>query len=215
MARAGTAARRRAREGKSPVKPGKIGWVHSTKLAFFSAHKNDFLAAAETGKTGPFYSSIGKLYLGTYRFNTPWEGDLPDGKEIADDVDPNEDVNSLAPEVATARAEYFKVLRSKIGVWFNTQYGGGQKRGRKNVKTFKQLFDKTELEPPAPVKSRVLHFYSRHFYDDRIKLRVLTRWAALSRLSKPPALITVRNAVTKEAWEAESQEFRDEVIAAN
>ncbi|KAF7370119.1 hypothetical protein MSAN_00642100 [Mycena sanguinolenta] len=181
MPRAGTATRQRAREGKSPVKPGRVGWVHGTKLAFFAAHKNEFLAAVETGKTGAFYTSMGHLYVGTYRYNTPWNGDLPEGKQIADDVDPNEDVDSLAPEVAAECAEYFKTLHSKIGVWYNTQYAGGQKKN-KNVKTFKQLFDRTELEPPAPVKSRVLHFYSRHFYDERIKPRVLTRWAALSRL---------------------------------
>ncbi|KAJ6512874.1 hypothetical protein C8R45DRAFT_1087981 [Mycena sanguinolenta] len=214
MACAGTAARRRAREGKSPVKPGVPGWVHGTKLAFFSAHKIDYLAAVETGKTGPFYTSIGQLYVGVYGYNTPWDGDLPDGQDVADDVNPDEDVDSLAPEEAAARAEYFKTLRRKIGVWYNNEYGGGQKK-KKVTKTFKQLFDKRELEPPAPVKSRVLHFYSCHFYEERIKPRVMTCWVALSRLSNAPMLITVHNAVTKEAWEAETQEFRDEVIAAN
>ncbi|KAJ7264970.1 hypothetical protein B0H12DRAFT_1230603 [Mycena haematopus] len=196
MPRAGTAQRRRERAGLPPVKPGKVSWVHGTKLAFFSAYKDDYLAAAEG-----------------IRVQYPPDGDLEEGQDVADDVDPDEDIDSLSAEVAEERSQYFAKLRGKIGVWYNAQYGGAQKK-RRGTKTFKQLFDKTELEPPAPVKSRTLHFYSRHFYAERIKPRVVTRWAALSRLSNPPPLINVRNAVTKEAWLAEMPEFRDEVMAA-
>ncbi|KAJ7793232.1 hypothetical protein B0H13DRAFT_1935517, partial [Mycena leptocephala] len=107
----GAAARRRLREGLPPVKPGKVGWVHGTKLMFFQSHKDDFLAAVEIKETGTFYSRIAQLYLKTYRYNTPWDGGLEDGQDVADDVDPNEDVDSLPAEEGETRAEYFKVLR--------------------------------------------------------------------------------------------------------
>jgi hypothetical protein len=64
------------------------------------------------------------------------------------------------------------------------------------------------------VKPRIFHFYSRRFYQERVKPRVTARWAALSRLENPPKEITVRNAVTKECWASESDAFKAEVEAA-
>ncbi|KAJ7864264.1 hypothetical protein B0H14DRAFT_2574477 [Mycena olivaceomarginata] len=152
MPRAGTARRRRERAGLPPVKPGKPSWVHGTKLVFFQAFKDDFLAAAEIKATGPFYSRVGQLYLDKYGYHTAWNDDLPDGEDVADDVDPDEDVDSLDPEEADFRAAYFKQLRQKIGVWYNSNYGGGVGKALQ-PKSFKQLFDKRELEPPLPVKA--------------------------------------------------------------
>jgi predicted solute-binding protein len=64
------------------------------------------------------------------------------------------------------------------------------------------------------VKPRVLHFFSTRFYDELIKDRVTTRWAAVSRLPDPPALITIRSQVTQEVWRAQTDAFRSEVVAA-
>ncbi|KAJ7797235.1 hypothetical protein B0H14DRAFT_3493968 [Mycena olivaceomarginata] len=212
MPRAGTAARRRERAGQPDVRPGKVSWVHGTKLPFFQAQKDDFLAAAEIHEQGAFYSRIAHLYLDKYGYNMGWDEDLENGQDVADDVDTTLDVDSLLPEEAETRAAYFKALRVKIGVWYNGKYGGGVQKKKQQNLTFKQLFDKKELEPQVPVKKRTLHFYSSQFYYERIKPRVEARWATVSRQTKPPAIVNVRNQVTKEAWLAETQAFRDEVI---
>jgi hypothetical protein len=60
----------------------------------------------------------------------------------------------------------------------------------------------------------VIHFYSRRFYHERVKDRVTAHWAALVHLENRPKEITVRNAVTKECWEAEPEAFKEEVRAA-
>ncbi|KAJ7851697.1 hypothetical protein B0H13DRAFT_1904987 [Mycena leptocephala] len=208
-----TAARKRARAGLPPVKPGKVGWVHGTKLGFFKAYKDEYLAAAEINEGGSFYSRVAHLYLAKYGYNMPWDGDLEEGQDVADDVDPDEDVDGLPAEEGEARAEYFSKLRNKIGVWYNGQYGSVVNKRTKKV-TFKTVFDKTALEPPRPAKLRVLHYFSRKFYDELIKNEVTTRYAALSRLPNPPAVITVRNAVTKQVWHAQTEAFRSEVLAA-
>ncbi|KAF8217864.1 hypothetical protein K438DRAFT_1747122 [Mycena galopus ATCC 62051] len=201
MARAGTAARRCQHEGKEPAKPGKKGWVHGSKLAFFKAHKHDFLAAVETKGTSAFYSRVAGLYLNKYGYHTGWDEDLDEGQEVADDVDPEEDIDGLTAE--------------EIGVWYHAQYGGGQKRLQK-TKTFKQLFDQKAVEPLKPTKPHILHFYSGLFYHERIKARLNTRWAEICRLklAKPPALVNMRNLVTKEAWESETPEFQRGVLAS-
>ncbi|KAJ7511021.1 hypothetical protein B0H11DRAFT_1900353 [Mycena galericulata] len=214
MPRAGTADRRRRRLGLSPVKPGKVGWVHGTKLAFFSAYEKDYTDAAEVKETGKFYSRVAHLYLAKYGYNTPWTGDLEPDKDVADDVNPNEDIDKLPANVAEDRNEYFKILRGKIGVWYNSQYGGSVSKKKKKPVTFKTLFNQSALEPPAPVKARTLHYYSRHFYHERVKPMVTARWAAVSKLPKPPKMITVRTKCTKEAWNKETPAFQAEVIEA-
>ncbi|KAJ7920722.1 hypothetical protein B0H13DRAFT_1867226 [Mycena leptocephala] len=209
----GTAARRRERQGLPPVKPGKIGWIHGSKLQFFEVHKDDYLAAAEIKETGDFYSRVARLYLDKYGYNTPWDGDLEEGQDVADDVDPDEDVDSLSSEEGERRAEYFKKLRVKIGSWYNGQYGNVVTKKTEKI-SFKTVFDRTALEPPRPVKSRALHYFSHKFYDEMVKDEATTRYAALSRLPNPPALITVRNAVTRQVWNAQTDAFRAEVLEA-
>jgi hypothetical protein len=98
-------------------------------------------------------------------------------------------------------------------VWYKGQYGNVVNRKTKQV-TFKTVFDKTALEPPRPTKLRVLHYFSRKFHDELIKDEVTKRYAALSRLPNPPAVITVRNAVTKQVWSAQTDGFRADVLAA-
>ncbi|KAJ7038447.1 hypothetical protein C8F04DRAFT_1256031 [Mycena alexandri] len=192
---------------------GKRSWVFGLKVAFFEAHKEKFLAAVELKTTGAFYHKVGQLYLAKYGYALRWDEDLDEGQDVADDVDPDEDVNDLVPAEAETRAKKFKKLREKLGVWYHGQYGHSiPKKGKKMPST--KLFDKPELEPPAPVKPRVLHYYSRNFYETRVKSRVKTRWAALLRLDNPPKPVTVRNMVTREAWGAETQEFRDKVVLA-
>ncbi|KAF8157758.1 hypothetical protein K438DRAFT_1986374 [Mycena galopus ATCC 62051] len=214
MPRKGAAQRAHERQGLPPVKPGKLGWVHSSKLGFFQKHKDEFVAAAELNKTGAFYSTVAKRYLEVYGYNTAWNADLPKGQDVAADVDLNENINDLDAEEAQRRVDYYKILRSKIGVWYNANYGPAVQKKTMKVVTFRKLFDKPELDPPVPVKQRVLHFYSNNFYHEHIKARVVTRWAAVSRQLHPPALVPVWSAVTKEAWLGETLALRTEVEQA-
>ncbi|KAF8166426.1 hypothetical protein K438DRAFT_1775110 [Mycena galopus ATCC 62051] len=170
MPHAGTAKRQREQAGLPPIKPGRRGWVYGSKLEFFRAHKDTFIAAAVLGKSGNFYSEVGQLYLDKYGYHSGWNEDLPKGQDVADDVDPTVD------------------------------YGGGVHKKNEKIKTFRQLFDKRELDPPAPVRPRILHFYSNHFYHERIKPCGVARWQALLRQthSKPPVLVQVQTQLALE-----------------
>ncbi|KAJ7076249.1 hypothetical protein B0H15DRAFT_805699 [Mycena belliarum] len=150
MPRKGARARKRAREGHPDVKPGKVGWVHGTKLRFFETDKDDYLAALEVKQAGAFYSRMARLYLGKYGYYLDWDDDLEDDDDVASDVDNDEDVDDLSAEEAEERSAYYKKLRAvtykKIGVWYNSQHGGSVEKKTKTM-TFKQLFNKPELEP--------------------------------------------------------------------
>jgi hypothetical protein len=83
-------------------------------------------------------------------------------------------------------------------------------------KTFKQLFDKAELELLEPTRKRELHYYSTNFYTERIKPLFVTRWATATRAvaeqgEKLPEEVTMRQQVTKEAWLVETPTFRAEI----
>jgi hypothetical protein len=106
----------------------------------------------------------------------------------------------------------------KIAAWFRSKYGGALTKNKKSVVTFRQLFDRKELDPPAPVRARIHNFYSARFYEERIKRRFEAKWAAQMSLHRPgqklPAKITVQNEAIKESWLAESEAFRNEVLEA-
>jgi hypothetical protein len=73
--------------------------------------------------------------------------------------------------------------------------------------------------PPKPQRGRIVHFYSRKYYDTRIKSRVDARLASVKRRiensgEEKPETIDIVSKVTAELWEDESAEFRHEVEVA-
>ncbi|KAJ7441212.1 hypothetical protein FB451DRAFT_1298918 [Mycena latifolia] len=97
MPRRGSAKRRRERAGLPDVKPGRVGWVHGTKLTFMHSFKDAYVKAAELNK---------------YGYHTSWGGDLEIDQDVASDVDSEKDVDALPAEEAEARAVYHKILRT-------------------------------------------------------------------------------------------------------
>jgi hypothetical protein len=197
-----------------------------------TSYKDAFIKAAELGKVeaGKFYDDVARDYLKKYGYHTPYDVDLREDQDVASDVDENEDVDTLPPEEGTARSAYFDDVRKvsilttkgksltrrwqKIGAWFRGEYGGVLKTNKKQATTsFKELFDRPEMGPPRPVRPRILNFYSTRFYKTRIKARYDARWAEVSKLPAPPAAISVQNAIIKEAWNAETPQFKAEVEA--
>jgi hypothetical protein len=85
---------------------------------------------------------------------------------------------------------------------------------------FKDLFTGVlDGAPPKPQRGRLIHFYSRNYYDSRVKSRVESRLASLKRQSGAAGeemlqTIDVVSKVTNEVWEEETPEFRYEVEVA-
>jgi hypothetical protein len=110
-------SRRRHRTGEPKEKPGKTSWVYGTKLKFFEARRDKWLAATDDSKTGAFYTRMARLYTLKYGYN------LGDNEDLAVDIEdpPDEEadrvVNELVDEeVAIDRAKHFKKLREVCGV---------------------------------------------------------------------------------------------------
>jgi hypothetical protein len=83
-------------------------------------YKDDYIKAAEISKVqaGRFYDDVAADYLKKYGYNTPYNGDLKDGQDVASDVDEDEDVDNLPAEEGEARSAYYNELRTvRLWVW--------------------------------------------------------------------------------------------------
>ncbi|KAJ7627872.1 hypothetical protein B0H17DRAFT_1218468 [Mycena rosella] len=112
--------------------------------------------------------------------NLAYDEDLAMDTEDPPDEAADEVVHRKATEEDPARGNYHKALRSRIGECFS--------RGC------------WTMAPPRPERSWIVHFYSRKFYETRVKARYEERRAALEHrvvhtgeiVPKPLALQNIR-----------------------
>ncbi|KAJ7255784.1 hypothetical protein B0H12DRAFT_1232953, partial [Mycena haematopus] len=207
--------RGRHKKGAPKARPGKLPWVHGTKKVFFASRSEEWLRESDAHRTSAFYTKMAKLYVKKYGYNLADDQDLAVDVEDPPDSAADEVVHEiLSPEEQASRAAYHKTLRTRIGQWYRAEYGNLFKSDKA---AFKDLFTGVlDGVPGKPQRSRILHFYSRNFYETRIKSRVeqrvagLKRRAELSGESVPTKPIDVVAKVTAEAWDEESFEFKQE-----
>ncbi|KAF7373976.1 hypothetical protein MSAN_00610300 [Mycena sanguinolenta] len=205
-------------KGQPKARPGKLSWVHGTKLSFFARRKAEWLREADAGRSGSFYTKMAKLYVKKYGYH------LADDQDLAVDIEdpPDSAANEVTHEVLTPaeadfRKTYMKNLRTRIGAWYRTEYG---RLLKSDEAAFKELFTGIlDGAPPTPQRPRMVHFYSRKFYDDRVKPYVEERLEALTRRAELsgedlPRKIDVISKVTAERWEAETAGFKAECQVA-
>ncbi|KAJ7806241.1 hypothetical protein B0H14DRAFT_2610579 [Mycena olivaceomarginata] len=204
----------RHRKGEPKARPGKLSWIHGTKKVFFGRRKEEWLRESEAKRAGPFYTRMAKLYLKKYGYH------LADDEDFAEDIEdpPDSAADEVVHEVMTEeeqafRAKYLTKLRGRIGQWYREEYGGLLKTDQA---AFKDLFTGIlDGAPPKPQRSRVGHFYSRKYYESRVKPHVEARLAALKRRSEAagepmPEYIDVIAKVTAEVWGEETPAFQHE-----
>ncbi|KAJ7888647.1 hypothetical protein B0H14DRAFT_3714875 [Mycena olivaceomarginata] len=210
--------RGRHTKGTAKAPPGKTSWVYGTKKVFFAKRKDDWLRETEAGKASQFYIKMVKLYIKKY------------GRHLADDQDfafdvadpPDKAANEVVHEVLDSEEEafrkaYLKTLRGRISQWYRLNYGSLIKSDKT---AFKEMFTGAlDGAPPKPQRGRPIHFYSRKYYDTRIKSRVEERLESLKRRAERdgngmPQTIDVISKVTAEMYNEESPVFREEIELA-
>ncbi|KAJ7049327.1 hypothetical protein C8F01DRAFT_1265521 [Mycena amicta] len=208
----------RHKKGEPKARPGKASWVYGTKKVFFSKRKDDWLREAEAGRASQFYLKMAKLYILKY------------GRELADDQDfafnmedpPDDAADLVVHQVLTAeeeasRAAFLQTLRGRIGQWYRLEDSSLLKSDKT---AFQEMFmGALDGAPPKPQRGRTIHFYSRKYYDTRIKDHVESRLESLKRRAtldgqEMPKVIDVIVKVMPEIWGEEMAAFRDEVELA-
>lgn len=93
--------------------------------------------------------------------------------------------------------------------WFHTF---NKKVSSGNAADIEKAFhEMTETLPKAPKLMRVSHFYSKKYYNTRLKAVIHTEWDAIKDNIPKPSRITTINTITERMYAEESQSFKDQL----
>ncbi|KAJ7121213.1 hypothetical protein C8R46DRAFT_1238480 [Mycena filopes] len=211
--------KKRLRKNQDGKKPGKVSWIHGTKEVFFRKREGDWKAAQEagTGRVTRFYDEITKLYVQKYGYKMADKDDLEE--DVEDPTDPNKrdaDADDLDDVEAARRSKLCDRIRGRIGQWYRQQYGGNVDKGAQSALA-DMLLSGLDVGSGKPSKAQGWQFYSKLHYEECVKGRFAPAWETEVQRCKdldlePPHEVAVRSAVTREAWEGESEEFRAAVL---
>ncbi|KAJ7030501.1 hypothetical protein C8F04DRAFT_1263801 [Mycena alexandri] len=212
--------RNRRKKGDAGLKPGKQSWIFGTKLVFFAARAQEWKDANANGNLGlgEFYTKITNLYALKYGYEMADHEDLAEDKP--DPTDPDAEIlgsADLTEEEAAERSATHLQIRKRIAAWYCRTYRGLDAR-EKNI--FTEIMAGIESTGPSyPKRAQPIHFYSRKYYEEKVKARFEARWATEVQRAKDlempePEAIKIRNAVTKEVFEEETPEFQAELKLA-
>ncbi|KAJ7712126.1 hypothetical protein B0H16DRAFT_1479697, partial [Mycena metata] len=189
---------------KPGAKPGKVSWVHGTKEVFFTSRADEWQAAEEKGVVhlGRFYTKITNLYILKYGLEMQDNEDL--AEDVADPTDPDAVVpgtENLSQEEAQAWSEKSAAIRKRIAAWYGRKYRGLEQRDKE---LFAGVLGALQNDGPAyPRRAQPLHFYSRQYYDERVKTRFEKAWETEQARAKaleqePEWELKIRNTVTRQ-----------------
>lgn len=211
-----------------PKKP-KI-WANGPKEEFLKRQLPDYRKAQELEKVGDFYTATTRLWIQKFGWHfDPYQTvaeDSPDPlpASVAD--------LSISDEEQRIRQRYFldmrlvsasiiwvnnpysqiSLVRQKVVYWYNRHNAA---MGKKSQTSLARAFEEMVLSnrPPKPHRARATHYYSKYYYDDRVKLffdiayKKACNEAELQGVDPPP-IIKVRNEVTAERWKNEPADFK-------
>ncbi|KAJ7016688.1 hypothetical protein C8F04DRAFT_1280798 [Mycena alexandri] len=213
----GQAARKRSRKKVDGPKRGKVPWIHGTKLVFFEKRAEEWKVANDLGvvQLGRFYTKVTNLYLLKYGHEMQDDEDLEE--DVEDPTDPDVVLpgsENLSEDDAKVQSENTIRVRKRIAAWYCRKYRGVEVAEKELFADL--LGGVVSTGPGYPRKAQPIHLYSRKYYEDRVKARFETAWEAEKHRAEalerdPEAEIKIRNVVTREVFEEETQEFREEL----
>ncbi|KAJ7216209.1 hypothetical protein C8J57DRAFT_1538020 [Mycena rebaudengoi] len=174
--------------------------------------------AIQTDKAGDFYTKVAKIFINKYGWLFDITGDIDDCEDPDDDTEElvDEDVANLDETLAEKYFAYYTMLRMKIGQWYRYHYRKTTGTSGDNLVTLFQNGEASEALS-RPKARQLLHVYSGHYYKSHVKNTFDMEWEWVLEVAEedgetPPTQINVRNRVTKECWQAETEEFRAMVV---
>ncbi|KAJ7602938.1 hypothetical protein DFH06DRAFT_1152384 [Mycena polygramma] len=209
--------RRRSRKHEGKTR-GKLPWIHGTKLAFFEGRRAAWAAAKEQGSTAlsTFYMDVRNLYLLKYGYKMGDNEDLE--TDVEDPTNPNArdpTAEGLSEEEAAERSAYAEAVKKRIAAW----YCRTSKEVSANQRDlFAQALGAFSSEgPPYPTRAQPLHYFSRHFYEEKIKARFEADFKVETQRAKDlgediPHEIKIRNQATKDVFLEQTEEFQHKIM---
>ncbi|KAJ7603377.1 hypothetical protein DFH06DRAFT_1350237 [Mycena polygramma] len=212
----GPAIKRSRRKGNGK-KPGKESWIHGTKLRFLAQFVDEWRAAHEKGIVflGRFYTKVANLFILKYGYFMKDTEDLEE--DTNDPTDPDEKIpgaEDLSEEEAAERSEIAASLRKRIAAWYCRTY---RDLSESEKVFFAEILGGMDNAGPGhPKRAHLIHFYSRRYYDERVKARFEASYAVEKQLAKDlgkeaPAEVKICNEITREVFDEENEEFHKEL----
>ncbi|TFK80859.1 hypothetical protein K466DRAFT_503161 [Polyporus arcularius HHB13444] len=160
-----------------------------------------------------FYSRLTLLFIRYFS----WDHALdPDGNRPTED--PSEenleqvlDVKGLQDAEVARRNTVYLELRSKLQRWF--RYHGTKSLKTKGADPLSKILAAFKTQDKAPRRMQTTQFYSKLYYDTRIKATVDAEWPKVvaqagAKGAPPPKRLKHQNSVVARFYAAETPEFK-------
>ncbi|KAI0038764.1 hypothetical protein FA95DRAFT_1613115 [Auriscalpium vulgare] len=209
-----------AKKKKGAASRGPKTWASGTKWTFLASRRDEYLQAKEANTTGVFYDNLVLMWLLKYGY------DLPINEDIALDVpDPTDDdlANARAAgdsdvnEEEQARRDALRMeLKTKIGNWYRYHCNKVVKDEDRHDDWAQKLLQ-SAVSPPK--RAQAYHYYSRKYFDTRVKAAFHTGWEAKQAEARAAGLpplddkkkFAYQGSVTRQKYTFESDSFKEEM----
>lgn len=218
-----------------PCPRGRPSWVTGQVLKFFTSFSDDWQRACDRGhlEAGKFYDNVTKHFICAFGFDfkrfedgdavpavydeSMWKS-IMDHKGLDDaEIDRRREYQTtlrlVSRHIFNVHVFIVLTLLKQIQRWFH-HFHNKDTPGDNTAMEIQKLFE--DLASPAAPKPRakqLVHFYSKKFWDLKIKHAVDNQWPAqqqqqLSTSGKKYTRFEFSNKVTEDMWKAEPAEVK-------
>ncbi|KAI0348997.1 hypothetical protein OH77DRAFT_1525997 [Trametes cingulata] len=203
-------------EGSSEKTDARV-WATGHKLRFLQSRIDAWKEAGQMDDIATFYDNVTAAWIAMWGWDLPADEDAPPKMDepTAQDIEDAFSKLELTSAEAQERRKVYYGLRARIQRWFR-HHGRKSLKAQKADPIAKILADFTDTISKAPRRVTPVQFYQRMYHEQRIKQVAdkefqQLRADALAAGHPPPAKITVVNQVALRMYNAESQDFKDQL----
>ncbi|RDX39725.1 hypothetical protein OH76DRAFT_1490873 [Lentinus brumalis] len=188
-------------------------WVTGSKFEFLTARLPLWHDARELSEMSTFYSRITLLFIRFFTWDRALDsdGNGPAEDPSEDNLDAILDVTGLQPNEIARRNTVYIELRSKLQRWF--RYHGTKALKSKRVDPLSKILSAFKSQEKPPRRMQTLQFYSKLYYDTRIKATVDAEWPKVlaqagAKGAPPPKRLRHQNIIVAQKFAAETPGFQ-------
>ncbi|TFK81054.1 hypothetical protein K466DRAFT_604816 [Polyporus arcularius HHB13444] len=190
-------------------------WAKGAKYQFLFGLLIRWQDARDIGEMSTFYSRITLLFIRTFSWEHALdvEGTAPPDDPSEENLDAVLDVSGLTVEEIARRNVVYLDLRGKLQRWFR-YHGTKSLKSRKPENSLVKIIKAFGSQAKAPRRMQTLQFYSKLYYDSRVKSIVDAEWPKVvaqagASGTPPPKRLKHQNKVLARIFAAETAEFQD------
>ncbi|KAJ7496058.1 hypothetical protein B0H11DRAFT_1910322 [Mycena galericulata] len=188
--------------------PGRSSSFKGEKLEWLESFEEEF----RTLPRGKFYDDISKRFLARYGYDLPVDDNVPGDVE---DWVPENRKAGLSGEELQAESDFqdeaLQKLRTKLSNWYRHRFTGKKvhKGALRSILLRMQALGGNAMRPRRKTN---LAYYSEKYYASKMKEGFDEVWAEAKKTLHPKLRVSMCQEYVQAKWEAETKEFKDEMI---